>query len=68
MDTSDWEMIKKKVKKEKENTTYSGCRVFRCEISLQRTPFNVVDWDWRGAGEKGGVDGFALTEGHLVER
>jgi hypothetical protein len=50
---------KKKVKKEKENTTYSGCRVFRCEISLQRTPFNVVDWDWRGAGGKGGVDGFA---------
>jgi len=37
----------------------------RCKKSLQRTPVLALNWDWRGIGEKGGIDGFAETEGSV---
>ena len=29
---------------------------------------SAVNWDWRGMGEKGGIDGFTETEGSVEER
>ena len=56
---------------EEKNIRYIGVarnRVLRCKKSLQRTPVLAVNWDWRGIGEKGGIDGFAETEGVMREK